>query len=152
MIIKYGNKKVVITLPWTARITMVLANFAIVSSVFYAAWQYETAKKHNKLLFTIDTINRFYNKDFFKSTSLIHTLHYQSDTNTEEFIDAANYVFNNYYLISIVFHENIANNDIIEKAVKNELEIYLKSNSFKRQKNKYVRSEIIRMHEIMNQN
>lgn len=144
----YGNKVIQIDFDWTSKIIVLIANVAIIASVVYAIIQYEANKDHSKISFTLETINKFYNKEFYQSTALITSK--EADTATVEYIDASNLVFNSYYLISILYFENIGDNEIITRAIKNDLKIYIESKSFKWQMNQQVKDEIIKMNKIMN--
>lgn len=136
MQIKIGNRVIQITLPWAVRLTIIMANIAVVIGIIFAIFQYNLIKKNNDRLFAIDALNRFYNMEFYRSTSIIHTEEY--DKNSLAYIDASNYLFNTYFLIAVVYENEIADNDLIGSAIKYELERYVDTKSFENQPNKDV--------------
>jgi hypothetical protein len=143
MKIKYKDKIIEITLPWAVRLTMLVANIAVVLGIIFAAVQYSYSKENNRRLFAIDAVNRFYNNEFLKSTAILNTPNI--DLTSVEYIDASNCIFNTYYLIAIVYNKEIADNEIIGKAIKFELNRYVKTDSFKKKANKDVCNEILIM-------
>lgn len=86
--------------------------------------QIERNEKSEKTKNAIEAVNKLYNPEFLKSTALIKT---NFKKNSIEFIDASNYILNTYYIVSIVYNNGIADNFIIGKALKNELNIYVDS-------------------------
>lgn len=136
MQIKFGNREIKITLPWAVRLTIVMANIAVIIGIIFAICQYNLIKNNNDRIFAIDALNRFYNMEFYRSTSIIHTVEY--DTNSIAYIDASNYLFNTYFLIAVVYENEIADNNLIGSAIKYELERYLDTKSFENQPNKDV--------------
>lgn len=86
--------------------------------------QTQRNERNEKTKNAIEAVNRVYNIDFLRSTSLVKTKHIKD---TIKFIDATNHILNTYYVISIVYNSGIADNMIIGCAIKNELSIYVDS-------------------------
>ena len=133
---------------------MLAANIAVALGIGFAVMEYTQSKENNKRLFAIDAVNRFYNNEFLKSTAIFNTP--KNDTSSVEslikYIDASNCIFNTYYLIAIVYNKKMADNEIISKAIKFELEIYVNTESFKNQPNKDVCNEILDMYKSIKLN
>lgn len=126
-------------LKFLVKITLVCANVAIFLGIGFGIFQYLQTERINddqvnrantfeKRKYSIEAINKFYNSDFLKSVAIIKSNNY--DPKSKEYINASNLVFNTYYIISIIYLNEIADNKIIGKAIKNELELYTKSKDF----------------------
>jgi hypothetical protein len=151
MRIIFKGKSYEINLPWAVRLSTLTANIAMILGIVFAIFQYLQTKENNKRLFAIDAVNRFYNSEFLKSTAFINTPD-NADTTSIQYIDASNCIFNTYYLIAIIYNGKMAENEIISKAIKFELDIYVKSRSFKKKSNTYVCKEILAMDESIKLN
>ncbi|MCK9236244.1 MAG: hypothetical protein M0P09_08035, partial [Acholeplasmataceae bacterium] len=128
----------------------IFANIAVILGIGFAASQYSAIKENNYRIFAIDALNRFYNKEFYQSTAIVHTKEF--DRNSIEYIDASNYLFNTYYLIAVVYENKIADNELISNGIKYELKRYVCTESFKNQPNKDVSALIKSMNSSINKN
>jgi len=124
------NRNSVLHLSLLVRITLVFANIAIFLGIVVAIFNYYQMKHMEERKNAIDAVNRFYNSDFLKSTAIIKS---NIDHDSNEYIGANNLVFNTYYIISIIYQNNIADNEIIQKAIKNELEDFTKTEEFNKE-------------------
>jgi hypothetical protein len=125
-----------------------IANIAIIGGLIYSYKQYNQIESNNKIQNSIDAVNRVNNIKFIESLTLLVTI--DTDTTANEYIDAKNYVLSTYYVVAIIYNSNIANNEIIGKALKFDLDNYVESNTFQSVKNNEVRSAIKEMSNNIN--
>lgn len=125
-----------------------IANIAIIGGLIYSYMQYNQIESNNKIQNSIDAVNRVNNIKFIESLTLLVTI--DTDTTANEYIDAKNYVLSTYYVVAIIYNSNIANNEIIGKALKFDLDNYIESNTFQSVKNNEVRNAIKEMSNNIN--
>lgn len=155
-------KKIVISasLELWVKITLIMANIAIVSGIVIALLQYTEATNFNKEqiksaeLFekrknAIEAVNKVYNNDFIYSLAILKG---NKTLKGNDMIKALNLVFNTYYVIAIVYNNNIADNQIIKKSIKQEVVEFVDSPIFMNSSISEAKNEIKKMVISINNN
>lgn len=148
-------KNIVISpfLELLAKITLIIANIAMVLGIFIALVQYMNAKEFNenqiksaelyeKRKNAIDAVNKVYNSEFINNLAKLKG---NKNLKNNEITNAFNLVFNTYSVIAIVYNNNIADNQIIKKSIEKEVVEFVNLPFFKNSLTEQEKNEIIMM-------
>lgn len=155
-------KEIVISpsLELLVKITLIMANIAIVAGIIIALLQYNEATKFNESqiksaeLFEkrkngIEAVNKVYNNEFISSLAKLKG---NKNLKNNEMINAWNLVFNTYFSIATVYNNNIADKEIIKRSIKQEIIEFVDLPAFKDSLKNYAENEIIKMVNNINSN
>jgi len=96
------------------KIFSIISSFCIIGGIIIALIQYNLSASSEKRERAIETINRTYNSEFLKSLTNLKGC---EKIDNDGLNNDMNLVFNTYYIISIIYNNNIADNTIINKAI-----------------------------------
>ena len=144
------------SLEFMVKITLILGNSAIFLGIGFATIQYfhsvnqynQTERFNNaQIVFektknTFEVINKVNDSEFLNSLAKIKKT---KSLNNNDIINSLNLVFNTYSLIAIVYNNNIADNKIIARSIKQELISFVKLPLFIKTYTDEDKSEIIQM-------
>ena len=147
-------------LEYLAKITLISANIAMIIGIWIALAQYKNAKQFNesqiktselyeKRKNAIDAVNKVYNSEFLNNLAKLKG---NKNLNNNEMINAFNLVLNTYSAIAIVYNNNIADNQIIQKSIEQEVVKFVDLNFFKDSLTDQEKSEIMLMVNSFNKN
>lgn len=140
-------------LEFLAKVTLIIANIAMVAGIWIALAQYKNAKESNesqiksaelyeKRKNAIDAVNKVYNSEFINNLAKLKG---NRNLKNNEMINAFNLVFNTYSAIAIVYNNNIADNQIIKKSIEQEVVKFVDIPFFKNSLTDQEKNEIIIM-------
>jgi hypothetical protein len=129
------EKKKSQTLEIFFKIINSIANFAVIIGLIIAYYEYKSTDEREREMeqrrYAVEAMSDFSSFQFLKSLSILSIEDTITIPITTDFIDAANYVFNSYYHLSVIYNNNLADNSIIAESMKIKLQAFVDSDLFK---------------------
>lgn len=116
------------------KIINTIANIAVIIGLIIAYYEYKSTDKREREMeqrrYAVEAMSNFSSFQFLKSLSILSIEDTISNPISTDFIDAANYVFNSYYHLSVIYNNNLADTSIIAESMKMKLQAFVDSDLY----------------------